>query len=86
MNSKNYLSQSVRILILLILLLISNTCGKKHSDFYDLPTWSTLPVTNITEYSAQSGGNITKDGRAAVVNRGVCWNTAGNPTVNDSPG
>lgn len=76
MNSNNYTRQSVRILVLFILLFISSTCGKKSKDWYDLPTLTTLPVTNITDYSAQSGGNITKDGRAAVVGRGVCWNTA----------
>jgi uncharacterized protein (TIGR02145 family) len=83
METKKYIFRLSRIFLLSVLLLISSTCGKKSKDFYDLPTLTTLPVTNIADYSAQSGGNITKDGRAAVVNRGVCWNTAGNPTIND---
>lgn len=84
MNLNKYISKAIRICLLSVLILVSNTCGKKSKDWYDLPTLTTLPVTNITDYSAQSGGNITKDGRAPVVGRGVCWNTAGNPTINDS--
>ncbi|MBN1768369.1 MAG: hypothetical protein JXR50_08445, partial [Prolixibacteraceae bacterium] len=41
-------------------------------------------VSEITETSATSGGNITSDGGAEITARGVCWNTTGNPTINDS--
>jgi uncharacterized protein (TIGR02145 family) len=84
MNSNNFIWTAFRISFLSLLILVSSNCGKSKKDWYDLPTLTTLPVTNITDYSAQSGGNITKDGRAAVVGRGVCWNTTGNPTINDS--
>lgn len=45
-----------------------------------LPTLTTLPVSDITAYSGVSGGNITSDGGAPILKRGVCWNFVGNPT------
>lgn len=38
----------------------------------------------ITKNSIEASGNITSDGGAAVTSRGICWNTTGNPTINDS--
>lgn len=49
-----------------------------------LPTVTTSTVTNITETTATSGGNVTNDGGATATTRGVCWNTSGNPTITDS--
>jgi plastocyanin len=49
-----------------------------------LPLLSTLPVTNISLTTATTGGNITSDGNAAVIARGVCWSTSGNPSTSDS--
>ncbi len=49
-----------------------------------LPTLTTTAVTSITGTTAQSGGNITADGGAAVTARGVCWSTAANPTTANS--
>ena len=46
-----------------------------------LPTLTTLPVTNITQTSATSGGNITSDGGYYVFQRGVVWSTTQNPTT-----
>jgi hypothetical protein len=34
--------------------------------------------------TATTGGQVIDDGGDAVTDRGVCWNTAGNPTVADS--
>ena len=48
------------------------------------PTLTTIAVSNITSATATSGGNITSDGGATVVARGVCWATYLNPTINDS--
>lgn len=56
----------------------TNTCTA------NLPTLSTLPVTSITDNSAQSGGDVTDDGGASVTAKGVCWSTSQNPTINDS--
>jgi uncharacterized protein (TIGR02145 family) len=46
-----------------------------------LPTVTTTAVTNITTNSAVSGGNVTNSGNGTVTTRGVCWNTSGDPTL-----
>jgi len=49
-----------------------------------LPTVITAEVTEITDYSAQCGGEVINDGGAEVTERGICWNTDENPTLNDN--
>lgn len=49
-----------------------------------LPILSTLSVSNITNNSASSGGNITENGGAQVTARGVCWSTSPNPTISNN--
>ncbi len=46
-----------------------------------LPTVATLSVSEITETSAISGGEVTSDGGAEVTSRGVCWSVDSNPTI-----
>lgn len=49
------------------------------------PTVTTSDVTNITQSSATCGGNVTNDGGSTVFERGLCWSTSPNPTIeNDS--
>ena len=48
------------------------------------PTVITSEVIDITETTAVSGGNVTDDGGATVTERGVCWNTSPNPSINDN--
>lgn len=66
-----------------------------HTQFFDtpqpptppvaeLPTVITAEVNEITENSAQCGGEVTNDGGAEVIERGICWSTNANPTINDS--
>jgi len=50
----------------------------------NVPTILTIEITSITTTTAVSGGNITSDGGASVVARGVCWSTSFNPTISDS--
>ena len=47
------------------------------------PVVTTSEVAEITLYSAKCGGGVSDGGGAVVVERGVCWNTSGNPTVLD---
>lgn len=51
----------------------------------NLPVVTTLPIdTNyISTTTAPGGGTVLNDGGAAVVERGVCWNTTGSPTIDD---
>ena len=46
-----------------------------------LPTVTTAVMTNITQTTAISGGNISSDGGTPVIARGVCWSTSPNPTT-----
>jgi len=45
------------------------------------PTVTTDSVTNITQTTATSGGDVISDGGLTVTSRGVCWNTSQNPTT-----
>lgn len=50
---------------------------------YQLPTLNTNSVSDVTDNSATSGGNVTSDGGAVVSHRGVCYSTNHNPTISD---
>ena len=49
-----------------------------------LPTVTTNNVTDITQTTAVSGGNVTSAGYGTVSAKGVCWSTSQNPTINNS--
>lgn len=48
------------------------------------PVISTTPVSAITTTSAVSGGNVTDDGGASVISRGVCWDTSDSPVITNN--
>ncbi|MDD3194828.1 MAG: fibrobacter succinogenes major paralogous domain-containing protein [Paludibacter sp.] len=50
----------------------------------DLPIVTTSPVTEITDSTAISGGEVTADGGTEILARGVCWSTSETPTIADS--
>ena len=54
------------------------------STIAELPTLTTSQVSNITQNTAQGGGNVTNDGGAPVTERGICWSTNHNPTLSNS--
>lgn len=47
----------------------------------DLPVVTTSEVTNITGSSAKGGGDVVSNGASNVTDRGICWSTDHNPTV-----
>ncbi|MCP4113245.1 MAG: hypothetical protein GY749_48240, partial [Desulfobacteraceae bacterium] len=47
-------------------------------------TTSAVPESAVTETSASCGGKIISDGGYPVTARGVCWNTAEAPTIEDN--
>ena len=57
-----------------------NSCKPKPT----LAVVTTNNVTDKTQTTATSGGNVTDDGNAEVTSRGVCWNTSENPTSANS--
>lgn len=46
-----------------------------------LPIVSTSDPSNVTTSTATCGGNVTSDGGANVIQRGVCYSTSPNPTT-----
>lgn len=48
------------------------------------PVVTTLPISNNVLHSAMSGGEVLDVGGSAITNRGVVWNTTGDPTIADS--
>jgi uncharacterized protein (TIGR02145 family) len=59
-------------------------CVRDNTDAPLSVTTSAITITSITQSTAKGGGNVTTDGGATVIARGVCWNTTGNPTTSDS--
>ena len=67
--------------ILLICFIICLTsCRKKPT----LPSLTTTSVSEITQETASSGGNVTDDGGEGVSARGVCWSTTQKPTTGNN--
>jgi hypothetical protein len=64
---------------LLILLPILFACERK-----EVPTVVTTEITDLTDKSAISGGQIVSDGGAPIMSSGICWATRGEPTIADS--
>lgn len=65
--------------VLIVFLLsqgIINSCKKE-----EVPTLTTSEIAGITETKATSGGTITDEGSGTVLERGVCWNSKRNPTI-----
>lgn len=65
----------------------TNTAGTSYGKVLEfetlaeLPTITTAEVTDITDMSAKSGGNITDDGGDKITARGVVWGKSQNPTL-----
>jgi len=68
--------------VMSLMLILSINCNKE----VRLPTISTIAVSQVTNNSAVSGGNITTDGGAAVAGRGLVWNTGSEPTLEVNTG
>jgi hypothetical protein len=49
-----------------------------------LPALETMPVKDVTVFSATSGGSIITDGGSRIVKQGICWDTLSNPTINNN--
>ena len=64
-----------------ILLMITSTCKKDETETLAL---TTTAVSNITSYSATSGGAISSNGGSSITVRGVCWSKYPNPTISNS--
>jgi hypothetical protein len=78
--------KSLYFLFLLFLALLQLACKKTNSPSRFSPTTpllATLSVSNITQNTAQTGGEISSDGGMSIIARGVCWSISQNPTTAD---
>ena len=83
MISYNYVKPLI-ISGLFIITLIFHSCKPEDELTANKPVVITKAVTNITDSSAVSGGNIISSGASYVTQRGVCWSISPNPTVNNN--
>lgn len=61
------------------------SCDKENeNEQAKIPVLSTNKVSEITETTVVSGGNISDDNGASVTKRGVCWGTKQNPTIQNN--
>jgi len=67
---------------LLSLLICTNSCKKEEAK--QKPVLTTSEISEISEASAKSGGNIKSNGGAAIIVRGVCWSTGTTPLITDN--
>jgi uncharacterized protein (TIGR02145 family) len=72
------------ISICLLVFTISLFFSCKKDEPAKLAVVSTTSVSNLTATNATSGGNVTSDGGAAVIAKGVCWGIVAEPSTSDS--
>jgi uncharacterized protein (TIGR02145 family) len=70
-----------KIPVIVILFIGSTICLTSCKKKPTPPVVTTTNVTDISQTTATTGGNVTSDGNAEVTSRGVCWNTSENPTI-----
>ena len=71
-------------MLYLFLSLVILTLSCKPDDSIYLPVLETAFVTDITENSARSGGNIRSDGGTEILKKVFVGILQGNPTISDN--
>lgn len=66
-----------------------NSMGISYSDevsftTWDVPTITTNNATDITDKNITCGGTLTFDGGTPITEKGLCWSTSANPTVENN--
>lgn len=69
------------ITILFVVSLIMSSCEKE--EILTTPTLKTIEITDLTGTTATCGGEITNNGGAKIISKGICWSTHEIPTIND---
>lgn len=72
---------SLLIFFFFALALSSISCKKS-----EIPQINTLPVSGITQTTAQTGGEITGNGGEVIISRGVVWSASSEPTLEHHDG
>jgi hypothetical protein len=82
---KKVIATEIYIFILLGFVLVSsNSCKKDDTNSDSKIVLTTNSISDITQSSATSGGNIVSNGGFVIEQRGICWSTNSNPEYNDS--
>ncbi len=76
---KRLFKNSVIVILLLWTTIYFPSCKKEAT----LPVVTTISVSNITQITAITGGNVIDNGGAEITSRGVCWSITSNPTLTD---
>ncbi len=79
-----FLAYASAVIVMSLFVIVG--CSDDETDPVNPLTLTTLAVTEITETSAKSGGNITDDGGGEITARGVVWSTDVNPSLDDHIG
>lgn len=77
----------LKIIAVSFLLIFIISCKKEDAPVTDepsLPELLTYGISDVTYNSANTGGRVVIDDGTTLISKGVCWNTTGNPTINDS--
>lgn len=73
------------IILMVFVFTFAYSCKKDDNNpNLSIPVLTTSSITDITQTSANCGGNISSIGRTNVTYRGVCWSKGESPTVADS--
>jgi uncharacterized protein (TIGR02145 family) len=82
------LMKALAALMLTIATLVVAGCVKDPNNInvnenpgYDKPVVETSPVREITGTTVLGGGVVTSDAGGEIIERGVCWDRQGNPTI-----
>ena len=81
---RNYLLSFLLTTVVIATIFFAWSCAKEEP--VEFPALTTLSVTEITSSSAKSGGNIIYNGGAEVNSRGLVWDTAANPSLEQHAG
>ncbi len=82
-------AQAMPLLLTALILVLAAGCGSDDKGTNTqtdptVPAVTTSTVSDITETTAECGGNVTSDGGATVTARGVCRSTDPTPSIADS--
>ncbi len=84
MRAKNRHYMIYHFIVAGFLLLFSFGCDK--DDPPEPPVIGNISVSGITSNTAFISGSIENDGGAAITDKGVVWNTSGNPALDNNEG
>jgi hypothetical protein len=78
---KKIILNGIKVIVLFAIITVAfGGCTKKDT----IPELTTADATLITSTTAISGGSITNSGGGDLLAVGICWNTAQNPTIENS--